>query len=196
MKSIKENVTNEIIIKKSKFITKLYKVYNLEEIENILSELKKEYKDATHVCYAYILNNVKRFNDDNEPSKTAGIPILKVLENNKLENVLCVVIRYFGGIKLGASGLIRAYCNCTCEALNKTNIIDLVPAKIIELSFCYDNLKKIDSIVKDLNIIEKNFNQIISYTIIIKNDEFNSLKNSLNNLYQSLEIKQDTFTEI
>lgn len=196
MKSIKENVTNEIIIKKSKFITKLYKVYNLEEIENILFELKKEYKDATHICYAYILNNIKRFNDDNEPSKTAGIPILKVLENNELDNVLCVVIRYFGGIKLGASGLIRAYCNCTCEALNKTSIIELVPAKIIELSFCYDKLKKIDSIVKDLSIIEKNFNQIISYTIIIKNDEFNSLKNSLNNLYQSLEIKQDTFTEI
>ena len=111
MKSIKFNIENEFIIKKSKFITKLYFVTSEIEIKNILDENKTEYKDATHICYAYILNNVERFNDDSEPSGTAGMPILNVLKNNNLNNVLCIVIRYFGGIKLGAGGLIRAYCS-------------------------------------------------------------------------------------
>ncbi len=193
MKSIKYDVENEIIIRKSKFITKLYKIYDICKFNNILNELKKQYKDSTHICYAYIIGNEKRFNDDNEPSKTAGMPILKVLENNNLNNVLCVVIRYFGGIKLGAGGLIRAYSTSASEALNKTEIIDLIKAKKVEITFTYDNVKKIDNILKSTNIENKSFNELIKYNFIIKESEFDETINKLNDLCNSIHIKEDTF---
>lgn len=191
MKSIKFNIENEFIIKKSKFITKLYFVTNEIEIKNILDENKTEYKDATHICYAYILNNVERFNDDSEPSGTAGIPILNVLKNNNLNNVLCIVIRYFGGIKLGAGGLIRAYCSSVSEALNKTEIINVVNGKKIELTFSYDDIKKVNHILNDINIVDKQFDENVKYIIIVKEKNVNSLINQLTELC-NIKIKENT----
>ncbi len=191
MKSIKFNIENEFIIKKSKFITKLYFVTSEIEIKNILDENKTEYKDATHICYAYILNNVERFNDDSEPSGTAGIPILNVLKNNNLNNVLCIVIRYFGGIKLGAGGLIRAYCSSVSEALNKTEIINVVNGKKIELTFSYDDIKKINHILNDINIVDKQFDENVKYIIIVKEKNVNSLINQLTELC-NIKIKENT----
>ena len=191
MKSIKFNIENEFIIKKSKFITKLYFVTSEIEIKNILDENKTEYKDATHICYAYILNNVERFNDDSEPSGTAGMPILNVLKNNNLNNVLCIVIRYFGGIKLGAGGLIRAYCSSVSEALNKTEIINVVNGKKIELTFSYDDIKKINHILNDINIVDKQFDENVKYIIIVKEKNVNSLINQLTELC-NIKIKENT----
>jgi len=191
MKSIKFNIENEFIIKKSKFIAKLYFVTSEIEIKNILDENKTEYKDATHICYAYILNNVERFNDDSEPSGTAGIPILNVLKNNNLNNVLCIVIRYFGGIKLGAGGLIRAYCSSVSEALNKTEIINVVNGKKIELTFSYDDIKKVNHILNDINIVDKQFDENVKYIIIVKEKNVNSLINQLTELC-NIKIKENT----
>lgn len=191
MKSIKFNIENEFIIKKSKFITKLYFVTSEIEIKNILDENKNDYKDATHICYAYILNNVERFNDDSEPSGTAGIPILNVLKNNNLNNVLCIVIRYFGGIKLGAGGLIRAYCSSVSEALNKTEIINVVNGKKIELTFSYDDIKKVNHILNDINIVDKQFDENVKYIIIVKEKNVNSLINQLTELC-NIKIKENT----
>ena len=191
MKSIKFNIENEFIIKKSKFITKLYFVTSEIEIKSILDKNKTEYKDATHICYAYILNNVERFNDDSEPSGTAGMPILNVLKNNNLNNVLCVVIRYFGGIKLGAGGLIRAYRSPVSEALNKTEIINIVNGKKIELTFSYDDIKKINHILNDINIVDKQFDENVKYIIIVKEKNVNSLINQLTELC-NIKIKENT----
>lgn len=191
MKSIKFNIENEFIIKKSKFITKLYFVTSEIEIKNILDENKNDYKDATHICYAYILNNVERFNDDSEPSGTAGIPILNVLKNNNLNNVLCIVIRYFGGIKLGAGGLIRAYCSSVSEALNKTEIINVVNGKKIELTFSYDDIKKVNHIINGINIVDKQFDENVKYIIIVKEKNVNSLINQLTELC-NIKIKENT----
>ena len=191
MKSIKFNIENEFIIKKSKFITKLYFVTSEIEIKNILDENKNDYKDATHICYAYILNNVQRFNDDSEPSGTAGMPILNVLKNNNLNNVLCVVIRYFGGIKLGAGGLIRAYCSSVSEALNKTEIINVVNGKKIELTFSYDDIKKVNHIINGINIVDKQFDENVKYIIIVKEKNVNSLINQLTELC-NIRIKENT----
>jgi len=191
MKSIKFNIENEFIIKKSKFITKLYFVTSEIEIKNILDENKNDYKDATHICYAYILNNVQRFNDDSEPSGTAGMPILNVLKNNNLNNVLCVVIRYFGGIKLGAGGLIRAYCSSVSEALNKTEIINVVNGKKIELTFSYDDIKKVNHIINGINIVDKQFDENVKYIIIVKEKNVNSLINQLTELC-NIKIKENT----
>lgn len=108
---------NQILleIKKSKFIGLLFNVKNIEEVEDILLRLKKEHKKATHICYAYKITNgveIVKFSDDGEPNGTAGKPILSVIEKRKITNVLICVIRYFGGIKLGAGGLVRAYTKC------------------------------------------------------------------------------------
>lgn len=191
MKSIKFNIENEFIIKKSKFITKLYFVTSEIEIKNILDKNKTEYKDATHICYAYILNNVERFNDDSEPSGTAGMPILNVLKNNNLNNVLCVVIRYFGGIKLGAGGLIRAYCSSVSEALNKTEIINIVNGKKIELTFSYDDIKKVNHILNNINIVDKQFDENVKYIIIVKEKNVDSLINQLTELC-NIKVKENT----
>ena len=152
MKTIKNDTTNTIIINKSKFICELIKVYNIDDIEKSLTNIKNKYKDATHYCYAYIIGNIKRFNDDGEPGGTAGMPILNVLENNDLNNILCVVIRYFGGIKLGAGGLVRAYSNSVTKALENIEIKELKEAYEISINFKYDNVKNIDYILKNYNI--------------------------------------------
>ena len=101
----------ELIIKKSRFIAIMYKIDSKEEVTSILESLKKEHKKARHIPYAYKIGIMAKKSDDKEPSGTAGSPILNIIERNNLDNVLIVVIRYFGGIKLGAGGLLRAYSN-------------------------------------------------------------------------------------
>ena len=152
MKSIGKNIEETFIVNKSKFITKLFKVENEDEATNILTKLKHEYSDATHICYAYIVGNIKRFNDDGEPGGTAGMPILGVLENNSLDYVLAVVIRYFGGIKLGAGGLVRAYSN-SVSSLVKDNIVEYKLGMQIEIIFNYDQIKDIDNLLKYEEIV-------------------------------------------
>ena len=166
---IENNVKNEIIINKSRFITYLYKVKNKDEIANYLNELKKEYKDATHICYAYILDNIIKYNDDNEPSGTSGLPILEVLKKNNLNYIVCFVIRYFGGIKLGSGGLIRAYSNSCSSCLKKTNIINLKRLYKIKLTISYQDNKILEKIIDQKNILEKEFKDNINYTILVDN---------------------------
>ncbi len=109
--------SSEITIKKSKFIGLYYEVTDIQEVTNILADLKKEHKKSRHMPYAYkIGSNVKK-SDDKEPSGTAGLPILNIIDKNNLNNCLIIVIRYFGGIKLGAGGLLRAYSNAAKEAI-------------------------------------------------------------------------------
>ena len=163
MFTIKENVKNEIEINKSRFITYIYKLNNEKDVKTILEKLKKEHKDATHYCYAYIFNNIKRFNDDGEPSHTAGMPILNVLENKKLNNVLAVVIRYFGGIKLGAGGLVRAYTNSVSKAIKDDNITLIVKEHKIKIEFDYKDVNNVNYILKDYKITYKEFDENIVY---------------------------------
>ena len=109
----------ELEIKKSKFIGYLFEIKNVEEIKEKIDALKREHKKATHICYAYRLASPfsEKAVDDGEPSGTAGKPILNVLQKQEKQNVLLVVVRYFGGIKLGAGGLLRAYSKCASETL-------------------------------------------------------------------------------
>lgn len=172
MFTIEKNIKNEIVINKSRFITYLYKVNNIDEINDILNNLKKEYKDATHHCYSYIIGNVKRFNDDGEPSHTAGMPMLNVLENKNLNNVLAVVIRYFGGIKLGAGGLVRAYTNSVSEAVNISNIIPIINEYKVKIEFDYNNVNNINYILKDYKITYKEFDENIIYEFIYEENKY------------------------
>ena len=174
MFTIEKNINKIYEIKKSKFITLLYKVNSLDEINEIFNNIKQEYKGATHYCYAYILDNNIRYSDDKEPSGTAGMPIYNVLLKNNLNHILCVVVRYFGGIKLGASLLTRTYSNVV-----KESIINIIPLKkyiniIIEFKFEYEHeINKLDFILN-----KKDYNDLVIYDIDIEYDKLDEFKNN------------------
>ena len=188
MKTIKSNIENEIEIKNSKFIAKIYKTEK-EEILNILEKIKKEHPKATHYCYAYNSKNYKKSSDDNEPTGTAGKPILNVLEKEELENVLVVIIRYFGGIKLGAGGLIRAYTKATTEALKKAIYQEVQEAYKVRIQFPYSEEKNINYLIQEKNILKKEFQENIIYECIIEKDKINNLST------YNYEILENTITE-
>jgi len=179
MYSIENNIENTIIIKKSKFICKIFRIQNEEEVILILNNLRNDYKDATHICYSYICENKVKNNDDGEPAGTAGMPIYNVLKKNNLNMILCCVIRYFGGIKLGAGGLTRAYSNSVIEALKLANIINLVDGYNIQIEFNYENTKNIDNILKNFNITNKIYDDNIKYIIEISTTNYNNIYNEL-----------------
>ena len=181
MKSIQKEITSEIIINKSKFITILTNINDIDKVKEKLEEIKKQYKDATHYCYAYIINNHEKCSDNGEPSGTAGMPILNVLKQNDLTNILCVVIRYFGGIKLGAGGLIRAYSTSASAALNKAIITNLVNGYNITIEFSYDNLKQIDYLLKNIDI-KKDYQTNIIYTFNITEEKLKQIESELTKL--------------
>lgn len=114
--------TYEYSIKKSKFIAYFYEVEKIDEVKDIMECLKKEHKKARHIPYAYFLDNTAGKSDDKEPSGTAGLPIYNILESNKCKNSLIAVVRYFGGIKLGAGGLLRAYKTAAAEVLKRKEL--------------------------------------------------------------------------
>lgn len=178
MYSIDKNVRNEIIINKSKFITFLFRLNKKDDIDLLIGKIKEEYKDATHYCYAYIIDGYMKCTDDGEPSKTAGAPLLNVLKKNKLDHILVIVVRYFGGIKLGTGGLVRAYTKSITECLNLTNIVELNKGYLIQIEFSHDNIKQIDSILKNINIT-KLFNNLIIYNFYIRDDALEEIKNKL-----------------
>ena len=148
MFTIVKDFRQEIVIEKSRFICTLKKVNSEAEAQEFIKAIKKEFWDATHNCSAYIVDEMaQRSSDDGEPSGTAGLPMLEVLRKNKLTNTAAVVTRYFGGIKLGAGGLVRAYTNRVAEAVRATGIAQKV--LVSRFSFMYD----LNDVGKILNIL-------------------------------------------
>ncbi|MBD1398471.1 YigZ family protein [Pontibacter sp. JH31] len=148
--------------KGSKFIALAYPVYSEEEVKEILAGLRKQYYDARHHCYAYSLGADKsryRANDDGEPNHSAGDPILGQIRSADLSNVLVVVIRYFGGTKLGVSGLIHAYKTAAAEALSTATIEERHETALLQVHFAYPQMNDVMSLVKeyDLSIKEQQF---------------------------------------
>ena len=183
---IKNNVKNEIIINKSRFITYLYKVNNKEEFSNIYDNLKKEYKDATHICYAYIIDSEIKFSDDKEPSGSAGMPIYDVLKKNNLNYIACFVVRYFGGIKLGGSGLVRAYSNSASLCLKETEIIEYKEKVKIKIIIPYSKNSLIENIIDKEDILEKKFDDLVYYKVLINKDDLEILdKNKINYIIEN-----------
>lgn len=190
MQSIEKEITHAIMIQKSKFICKLIPVQSVEEIKRNLKEVQKEFEGATHYCYAYICGNMKKCSDDGEPSGTAGIPILNVLEKRELNDILCIVIRYFGGIKLGAGGLVRAYCNAVTETLHQASIINLVLGKEIMCTFPYANEKQIQYLLNDAFIKEKRYQEEVIYQVAISNKQYESIIKALKQ-YANITIQKE-----
>lgn len=162
--------------KGSKFIAYAYPVSSEEEIKEHIAKLKKEYYDARHHCYAYMLGADKknfRANDDGEPSSTAGKPILGQILSNDLTNIIIVVIRYFGGTKLGVSGLIHAYKTAAAETIENAEILDKTVNDIYEIHFDYLVMNDIMKIIKDdqPEQLGQDFNLTCKITLSIRQSE-------------------------
>lgn len=164
----------------SKFLTYAYPVESEEEIKELLDALRKEYYDATHHCYAYRLGpqgETFRANDDGEPSGTAGKPILGQLLSADLTNCLVVVVRYFGGTKLGVSGLIQAYKESTADVIAVSKIIEKTVDRIIKVDFSYISMNGVMRIIKDMNprIDEQIFDNLCTMKLRIRESEADML---------------------
>ena len=184
MKTISENINNKIIINKSEFICELIKVSTLEDIKKELEQVKNKYKDANHYCYAYIINDNKKSSDDGEPGGTAGVPIMETLNQYDLNNILCVVIRYFGGIKLGAGGLIRAYRKAVNDCIKEASLKELINGYQITIEAAYEDQKDIEYQLKDNYI--KEYKEKVIYRICCNKDT----KELLEKKYKILEEKE------
>ena len=191
MKTIKNNSTNEIIIKNSRFINYLIKINN-PDIKEIIEEIKTTHPKANHYCYAYIYNDIKRSSDDKEPTGTAGSPMLNVLEKNNLNNILAVTVRYFGGIKLGAGGLIRAYTESITENLKNVELIELEKGYKIEIIFNYSDEKQINYILNNSKIIDKSYDNDINYIVLINEETLNRLRNYNTKILEEIYIEKDS----
>lgn len=146
---LEKAIENKIIIDKSEFITIIHPINHTDEMVEILKYVRKKYPKATHYCTAYVFENTQGSNDDGEPSGTAGVPMLEVLNKNELSNVFAVVVRYFGGIKLGAGGLIRAYAKSVSSTLILANFLQKVTTTDYEVTFNYDQIGLIDHLFSD-----------------------------------------------
>ena len=143
----------------SRFIAHAYPVETEEEVRSIVSALRKEYYDARHHCYAYRLGykgDVFRASDDGEPAGSSGRPILGQIDSNGLSDVLVVVVRYFGGIKLGIPGLIRAYKTSTADAISNANIVETIASRRFRVVFGYMSMNSVMKVMKDLNLSQSN----------------------------------------
>ena len=159
--------------KGSKFISKIYPVESEEQIKEILAELSKTYYDARHICYAWMLGYERdkfRANDDGEPSATAGKPILGQINSNNLTNALVVVVRYFGGTKLGASGLITAYKTAAADAIENGEVVEKEVRKRFVLHFKYEDMNDIMRIMKEEEVhqVDQIFELTCSITLDIR----------------------------
>lgn len=183
MKHLKDKILIEQVIKKSRFITILTPVTSEDEIPGCLDSIKKEFPKATHYCTAYIIGKTGQYqgsNDDGEPSGTAGIPMLEVLNKNNVSSVYAVIVRYYGGIKLGASGLIRAYSGGISEALKHASFYRWQKMHHIKITFPYDMTGELDYLFKDETILNKDYLKDVTYELYLKDlDEVNKLKHRL-----------------
>ena len=171
-------------IKKSRFICHAKRVYSEEEARDFIAAIKKEHYKATHNCSAFIVgekSEIKRTSDDGEPSDTAGVPMLGVMENHQLTNVCFVVTRYFGGIKLGAGGLIRAYAGSVALAIKEIGLIEIKEQAGLRLKMSYSQYQNFDNFLKAEDLIEfdTEFTDLVATTIYIDKQEKETLEQKL-----------------
>lgn len=167
-----KDVTHTIEIKKSKFITYLHRTNDEQEAKAFLKQIKKQHPQARHYCTAMIIGNVVRSNDDGEPSQTAGHPMLDVLLHNHMEDIFVVVVRYFGGIKLGTGGLVRAYSSSVKEALDQATKSEIKILNEYSITFGYDLIGKLDAYFRThaIEITAKEYNEQVTYQYLTDRD--------------------------
>lgn len=195
MKLINEEYINTIIISKSEFITRLFRVNNIDEVNKYLAETRKKHYDASHNCYAYILGNnaeIEKCSDDGEPLKTAGAPMLDALKKNYVTNILAITTRYFGGILLGAGGLVRAYSKSVSEALKGAKFYVVKEQTKFTLNTSYSGY---NTLIKSINYI-KILNTFFNTDVLIEGACDKELFNNLNDDLYKYKIDAITLNEI
>lgn len=201
--TIKEDGTYEVIIQKSRFIGHVARVQTEEEAQSFIQKIKKQHHTATHNCSAYMIgerDEIQKANDDGEPGGTAGIPMLEVLKQLELKNTVVVVTRYFGGIKLGAGGLIRAYGTTTSETIKQVGIVKGELMQGYHVTIDYPLLGKVENMIEHSNYIinNKEYKEDVRLTIYVHIDELDEFKKSIINLTNDqaqFEIGQQKYVE-
>lgn len=197
-KTIAENLILEIEpIKKSRFIAYLYKIESEQQALNYISQLKEKFPDANHHCWAYSLSkeNKYRFSDDGEPSGSAGRPILSHILGQELFDVLIVVVRYFGGTKLGVGGLVRAYGQAAKEILSLVDIIKIEAQTRLQINFDYSQTANVDPVMNryDVQIISQSYGSyievVVSIDVSIRGEFVDDITNLTKNNVEILELK-------
>ena len=173
--------------KRSKFLAFAHHVQTVDEVKELLAGYRKKYYDARHICYAYMLGAERtefRANDDGEPSSTAGKPILGQINSNELTDILIVVVRYYGGVNLGTSGLIVAYREAAADAISHATIETRQVEEIVKYSFAYPQMNDVMRIVKDMNprIISQTYDNTCEIVLSIRKNEAEQLCNRLKSL--------------
>ncbi len=192
----KDGGSHEIIIQKSRFIGTIKRVESEEEAQNFIQELKKKYHDATHNCSAYIIgehDQIQKANDDGEPSGTAGVPMLEVLKKQHLKDTAVVVTRYFGGIKLGAGGLIRAYGSSTSEAIKAVGIVKRQLMKGYSITVDYTLLGKLENELRNSEHILENIQYLenVAFIVYVEDGKETDFQNWITDLTSGQSTIQD-----
>ena len=187
MYHIKNEVISEIEIKKSKFFGILSPASSIEEAREILSNVRKRYPNATHYCTAMIFGNIQRSNDDGEPSGTAGLPMLECLRHKELDNVVMIVVRYFGGTLLGTGGLVKAYQQSTLSAIALATLTIPVETGQYEITVPYDLISRVENLLqKQAVIIDRQYHEQITFVYQSENDLASQFQEITNGHYAPL----------
>lgn len=185
MYRLKEDHMDQFEIKKSRFLCYLHRSESEEDAKAFVQYIKKEHPDATHHCYAFIIgeqNEIQRSNDDGEPAGTAGVPMLDVLMKTGMQDTIAVSVRYYGGIKLGAGGLIRAYAKSVSHALSTASFTRKQKMLEYRLKFSYDLIGRLDYYFRtnDIQILHKEYDEEVRYTFLCReaiDDDLSELSN-------------------
>ena len=193
--SVERDAENEIVIERSRFITYVRYVETEEGARAFIEEIRKKHSLATHNCYAFVVNKgaIKRFSDDGEPSGTAGVPILDAIVQANLVDTCVVVTRYFGGVKLGAGGLVRAYSKSASEGIKVSGIVEHALSAIFKLKVSYDRFSKILSVIQNdysKNLKTEYFEQVEITFACLKAYEKTVLENLSESLSGSVDIEK------
>ena len=179
---INNTYENTIVINKSEFITHLYRVESVEVVDEILAKTRKKYYDATHNCYAYIIGDnqeIQKASDDGEPQKTAGAPMLDVLKKKNMTNILVITTRYFGGILLGAGGLVRAYSESVSEALKNVELYDISYVNNFKITLTYSGYNTLISQFPYITITDTSFTNEVIITGYCEISKYEKLRDEL-----------------
>lgn len=202
--TIKENTSHEIVIKKSRFICSLARIHNEDEAKQFIQQISTANRKANHNCFAYMLgddDHIQRESDNGEPSGTAGVPILESLQLVHIHDVCAVVTRYFGGIKLGAGGLIRAYSNVTSETLHLAGLVQRIQQALLKITVPYNLHDQLLYFLKEqaIEVANEDYGVNVTTEIFVNDDQISDLTNEINNRFSgqlAIETAGHRFNEI
>ena len=177
-RSVSKGSETEVTVNRSRFIGRCFPVKTEEEALTLLNGIRKQHWDATHNCFAYRIGeaaSVARFSDDGEPGGTAGMPIMEVLRSKEITDVLVVVTRYFGGILLGAGGLVRAYSKSAAETVSEAGLVEYVPAKLLTAVMDYSRYGSLEGYIRSAAQVQNvEFAENIRMYLAVRQDEARS----------------------